>query len=157
MDAEKISEAVTAFKGIKRRFEIVHDGKQTLIDDYAHHPEELRNAVKTAKILFPERKVLGIFQAHLYSRTKDFYKEFAEVLSELDEIWLMEIYPAREEPIEGVSAEMIFNLIKKDNKKIVHGSALINELRKRKDLDVLMTIGASDIDKYHEEIVKILK
>ena len=153
---DEIRKALSDFKGIRRRFEILLDGKKVLIDDYAHHPEELRNAVTTINTLYPKRKVLGIFQPHLYSRTNDFYHGFAEQLKFLDEVWILEIYPARELPMPGVQSELIFNLIPSDNKKLVHSSELVAELEAKDDLDVVMTIGASDIDKYHEQILEIL-
>jgi len=155
---EKITEALAAFKGIRRRFEVVHEGSFVLIDDYAHHPTELNRVVKTIKDLYPDRHVLGIFQAHLFSRTSDFYREFAKELKDLDEIWILEIYPAREKPIVGIKAELIYNLIRNDNKKLLNTSELLEALRERKgSVDVLMTIGASDIDKYHKEIIKNLE
>ncbi|NNE13502.1 MAG: UDP-N-acetylmuramate--L-alanine ligase [Saprospiraceae bacterium] len=155
--AECIRESIANFEGIKRRFEILHDGKCVLIDDYAHHPEEIMNAVKTVKTLYPKRNVLGIFQPHLFSRTNDFYKGFAKEISGLDEVWLLEIYPARELPIKGVDSAMIYNLIPMDNKKLLHSSQLIENLKKHDKLDVIITLGASDIDKYHEEIINIIK
>ena len=99
MDNSQIKKALDSFKGIHRRFEIVHDSGFTLIDDYAHHPTELNKAVTTIKQLYPDRKVLAVFQAHLYSRTQDFYREFAYELEPLNEIWILDIYPAREEQI----------------------------------------------------------
>lgn len=153
----QIQNAIIKFKGIRRRFEVVYDDDKVLLDDYAHHPEELRNAVETINALYPNRKVLGIFQPHLFSRTNDFYKDFAKELESLDEIWLLEIYPARELPIEGVKSDMIYNLIANDNKRLIHSSELINVLNAKHNLDVVITLGASDIDKYHNEIIKILK
>jgi len=152
-----VQNAIMNFKGIHRRFEIVHDQDKVLLDDYAHHPEEVKNAVETVNSLYPDRRVLGIFQPHLFSRTKDFYHGFAEQLKNLDEVWLLEIYPARELPMKGVESELIYNLIPSDNKRIIHSSELISELRKKENLDVVITIGASDIDKYHKEIINILK
>lgn len=154
---KNIRKALKKFKGIKRRFEIVYDKKKTLIDDYAHHPEELRNTVKTLKALYTNRKVLGIFQPHLYSRTQDFYEGFAKELSGLDGVIVLPIYPAREEPIKGVKSEMVYNLITLDDKYLVKESKLIKQLKKMKDFDVIITIGASDIDKYHKEIIKLIK
>jgi UDP-N-acetylmuramate--alanine ligase len=153
----KIQNAIMHFKGIHRRFEILYDQDKVLVDDYAHHPEELRYAVETINTLYPHRKVLGIFQPHLFSRTSDFYKGFAKQLQNLDEVWILEIYPARELPINGVKSELIYNLIPSDNKRLLHSSELLSALNEKEDLDVVITIGASDIDKYHEEIIKILK
>lgn len=156
--SENIKEALHSFKGIKRRFEVVYEDKKVLLDDYAHHPTELKNAVETVNRLYAGRSIIGIFQPHLYSRTADFYQGFARELEALDEIWILDIYPAREEPIEGIKSEMIFNLIRNDNKRLLHTSELVEALRKEKEnLDVVITLGASDIDKYHNEIVEILK
>ena len=129
------------FKGIKRRFEIVFEGKKVLVDDYAHHPEEVKHAVKTVKDLYQGKRVLGIFQPHLFSRTKDFYRGFAKELSALDRIVLLPIYPAREIPIEGIKSEIIFNLIPNENKAIVETDKLIDYLRNEKEFDVIITIG----------------
>ncbi len=156
IDAASLRRAMQDFTGIKRRFEWLYDKGITLIDDYAHHPTELHFAVSTAKLIYKERKVLGIFQPHLYSRTKDFYRGFADELSKLDEVWILEIYPARELPMDGVDSELIFNLIRNDNKRLIHSSEMLNQLKKEKErLDVVFTIGAADLDKYHEEMIKI--
>ncbi len=154
---EEIKRAIGDFRGIKRRFEWVYDEEKVLLDDYAHHPEEVKYAVKTVKELYPDRYVLGVFQPHLYSRTKDFYREFAEELGALDEVWLLQVYPARELPMKGVESELIYNLIPSNNKRLVHTNNLITELDDRKDLDIVMTLGASDLDKYHHDIKTILK
>ena len=159
MDAEIecLQKGLAGFKGIKRRFELLFDGKIIAYDDYAHHPNELKYAVETIKAMFPEKKVLGIFQPHLYSRTHDFYREFAEVLEALDEIWLLPIYPARELPVEGVKTEMIYNLIRNDNKLMLLEEEWLDAIRDRDDLEVIITLGASDIDKYHRELIEVLK
>lgn len=154
---KKIKSALKSFKGIKRRFETVYKGDRILIDDYAHHPEELKFAVKTVKDLYPGKKVLGIFQPHLYSRTQDFYKEFAKELEGLDAVLLMPIYPAREEPINGVKSELIFNLIAMNEKYLVNEKNLIKTLKGMLDYEVVMTIGAADLDKYHKKIIKVIK
>ena len=117
---ENIRKALETFKGIKRRFEFIYrDEKHVLINDYAHHPTELKAAIGAAKELFPNRKITGIFQPHLYSRTRDFQDDFAKALDGLDEILLTEIYPAREEPIPGVSSEIIFEKMQNSNKELV--------------------------------------
>lgn len=152
-----IKDALLDFKGIRRRFEVVFDEGKVLVDDYAHHPEELKKTVETINRLYKDRDVLVIFQPHLYSRTNDFYREFAEQLSRLDHVWLLEIYPARELPVKGVKSELIYNLIRSDNKRLLESKELLKALRNYKDLDVVITIGASDIDKYHKEIIEILK
>jgi UDP-N-acetylmuramate--alanine ligase len=141
-----IRKALATFKGIKRRFEFIYrDEKTVFIDDYAHHPTEIRAAVSAAKELFPGRKIMGIFQPHLYSRTRDFQDGFAEELDNLDEIILLDIYPAREEPIPGVTSAIIFDKMKNPNKVLIRKGDALNTLKNR-DLEVLMTIGAGDID-----------
>lgn len=151
-----IREALISFKGIKRRFEFIHRGKKIYIDDYAHHPGELKAAIQAAGELFPGKKILGIFQPHLYSRTRDFVDGFAQELSKLDTVWIMDIYPAREEPIEGVSSQIIINRIKNNNKKLVGREEILN-LLKTADFDILMTLGAGDIDTSVIPINNLLK
>jgi len=156
LDGEAIRDGLLSFKGIKRRFETIYEGDEvTYIDDYAHHPTELRSAIGAAKQLFPDRKITGIFQPHLFSRTRDFVDGFAESLDMLDEIILMDIYPARELPIEGVTSEIIFDKIKSKQKTLVTKETLMDELKNRK-LEVLMTLGAGDIDVYIPEIKEYL-
>jgi len=153
-----IKKALRKFKGIKRRFELVYEGKdKILIDDYAHHPEEVRNTVKTVKTLYGTKKVLGIFQPHLYSRTKDFYKGFAKELAGLDSVVLLPIYPARELPIPGVTSGVIYNLIALDDKYLSTEKQLIDQIKEIEEYDVIITMGASDLDKHHKNIIKLLK
>ena len=110
MDEREIIDAITVFKGVKRRFEyIMRTDKLVIIDDYAHHPTELNAVISAVKSLYPKKRVLGIFQPHLFTRTQDFYKEFAKELDELDETILLDIYPAREKPIEGITSEIILS------------------------------------------------
>lgn len=154
---KRIKKRLKKFKGIKRRFEIVKEGRRILIDDYAHHPEEIRHAVKTAKDLYTGKKVLGIFQPHLYSRTRDFYKGFARELSALDAVILLPIYPARELPIKGVESKIIYNLITLDEKYLVKEKNLIKQLKKMSGYEVVMTLGAADLDKYHQKMIKVIK
>jgi UDP-N-acetylmuramate--alanine ligase len=152
---EKIIAAVENFKGVKRRFEyILRTGKNIYIDDYAHHPEELRMLLSSVKELYPEKKLTIIFQPHLYTRTRDLVDGFAESLDLADEAWLLPIYPARELPIEGVSSSMIADRMKKaarlvDAKEI---SALLGSAKP----DLLITAGAGDIDKMVEPIKQIM-
>ena len=115
------------------------------IDDYAHHPEEIRACIKSVKEYFSGRKITGIFQPHLFSRTRDHAEGFAAILDELDEVILLPIYPAREKPIEGVTSEMIFNKMKSENKRLLEKEDIPGKLDVNK-LDVLLTIGAGDID-----------
>jgi UDP-N-acetylmuramate--alanine ligase len=153
---EAIRTSLLSFKGIKRRFEfVIRTEKTVFIDDYAHHPTELRAAIGAAKQLFPNRKVTGIFQPHLYSRTRDFVDGFAAALDGLDEILLLDIYPAREKPIPGVTSEIIFERMQNANKQLVTKANLL-EVLKNKELDVVMTLGAGDIDTFVQPIKKIL-
>lgn len=155
-EPEAIRAALLGFKGIKRRFEfVIRTEKVVFIDDYAHHPTELKAAIGAARQLFPNRKVTGIFQPHLYSRTRDFADGFASALDGLDEILLMDIYPAREEPIPGVTSEIIFERMQNANKQLVTKANLLDIL-KNKELDVVMTLGAGDIDTFVQPIKKIL-
>jgi UDP-N-acetylmuramate--alanine ligase len=156
LDADSVKKGLLSFKGIKRRFEMIYaDDKVTYIDDYAHHPTELRSAIGAAKELFPNRKITGIFQPHLFSRTRDFVDGFAESLDMLDEILLMEIYPAREEPIEGITSKIIFDKMNNKNKILVTKETLMDEI-KNKELEVLMTLGAGDIDTFVVRIDELL-
>ena len=145
---DKIRAAVGGFKGIQRRFErIIENDDLVYIDDYAHHPSELKVVIDAARNLYPDKKLTGIFQPHLYTRTRDFADGFAEELDKLDEIILMDIYPARELPIEGVSSEIIFDRMKNPNKTLVTKATLMDELMHRKP-EVLLTLGAGDIDTF---------
>ena len=142
---QKIQEALEKFSGIKRRFELIHSGKIIFYDDYAHHPTELKAAIETARFLHPESRITGVFQPHLYSRTRDFVAEFAEALDRLDEVILLDIYPAREQPMVGVSSEMIQEKMKNPHVETIHKDELIETLKTKK-IEVLMTLGAGDID-----------
>ena len=147
-----IKNALTTFKGVKRRFEYhIKTDKLVYIDDYAHHPEELRACISAVKEMYPSKKVTGIFQPHLFTRTRDFANEFARSLELLDELILLDIYPAREKPIEGVTSEMLLNLIGTKNKKLVSKKELVREIKNR-ELEVLITLGAGDIDAMVEPI-----
>lgn len=157
LDTKMLAESLENFKGIKRRFELLNIEGKVLFDDYAHHPSELEFAVSTIKHLYPDKKVLGIFQAHLYSRTQDFYRGFAEALESMDEIWLLPIYPAREKAIPGVKAEMIYNLIRNENKRLLKAEDLVTAVEEKDDFDVMITLGASDLDKYHGSLIEVLK
>jgi len=118
------------------------------MDDYAHHPEELRASIASVRALYPHDKITGIFQPHLYSRTQDFYPEFAEVLSELDEVILLPIYPAREEPIPGVSSSLILDKVSTAEKSLIPREELVERLRERENLNrVILTLGAGNIDR----------
>lgn len=156
IDDDKIKSAVASFAGVKRRFEyIVKSGHLIMIDDYAHHPEELRALIKSAKELYPDKKCTVIFQPHLYSRTKDLADAFAEVLSMADETILLPIYPARELPMPGVSSQMILNKMTHQNKFIKEKEDLLKWI-KENEIALLITCGAGDIDTIIEPIKQIL-
>ncbi|MDB4927442.1 UDP-N-acetylmuramate--L-alanine ligase [Mucilaginibacter sp.] len=146
IDWDAIKSALGSFKGVKRRFEYIVKNKQHIyIDDYAHHPEELRAAITSIKRLYPNKKLTTIFQPHLYTRTRDFVDGFAEVLDMSDELILLDIYPARELPIEGVSSNMILDRMKLQNKQILGKQEAINKIRSEQP-ELLLTVGAGDID-----------
>ena len=165
IENDRIRHAIETFKGVERRFEyIVKNDRIVFIDDYAHHPEELRALIHGAQTLFRQKKCTIIFQPHLYSRTRDLAVEFAEVLDLADQVILLPIYPARELPIEGVSSEMILGKMKNENKKIVAKEDLLAWVQSNyvKDIDqefgdVLITAGAGDIDTLVEPIKEILE
>jgi UDP-N-acetylmuramate--alanine ligase len=143
---QEIRKAVILFQGVKRRFDVrINRTGLTYIDDYAHHPEEIRACIKSVKEYFRGRKITGIFQPHLFSRTQDHADGFAAILDELDETILLPIYPAREKPVEGVTSEIIFNKMKSENKILLKKEDIPGKLDVSR-LDVLITIGAGDID-----------
>ena len=149
---DAIKAALTSFRGVHRRFEyIVKSPEHIYIDDYAHHPEELRAAINSVKKLYPDRKLVTIFQPHLFTRTRDFVDGFAEVLDMTDELILLDIYPARELPIEGVNSEMILNLMKLTNKRKLSKQDAIEAIKNEKPA-LLLTVGAGDIDQLVEPL-----
>lgn len=153
---EHIKAALASFKGIKRRFEkLFENDKVIFIDDYAHHPEEIRVFVESVREIYPKKKITAVFQPHLFSRTKDLAKEFAEQLNKVDEVVLLDIYPARELPTEGVTSDLIFNQLTCKEKTLIKKDELPNFI-KNKNFEVLLTIGAGDIDKYLAPIKEIL-
>lgn len=156
MDGQKVRKAISSFEGAKRRLDLQlsKDG-MTYIDDYAHHPAELAGAISSVRQIFPGRKITGIFQPHLYSRTRDFAPEFAEALSGLDKLILLNIYPARELPIEGVSSEIIFKDVTCPQKVLIDRNELMDYLEKE-EVDVLLTLGAGDIDRFIDSIAEML-
>ena len=165
IENDKIKAAIESFKGVKRRFEyIIKNNRIVFIDDYAHHPEELRALIHGAKSLFTQKKCTMIFQPHLYTRTRDLADGFAEVLDLADDIILLPVYPAREEPIDGVNSEMILKKMKNKNKRIMEKEELLmwieNDFSKNINTEfgeVLITAGAGDIDMLVEPIKKILE
>lgn len=154
---EAVREAVGTFRGVRRRFDFwVKDGRHVLISDYAHHPVEIRRSIESVRFLFPGRKLTGVFQPHLYTRTRDFYKEFASSLSLLDEVVLLDIYPARERPIEGVTSQLILDEIAAGVDKKMCRKDEVLRLLKNEDLDVVMLIGAGNIDTLAPELSKMM-
>lgn len=152
-----VKEAIKTFRGVERRFDIrLDNGKCAYVDDYAHHPKELSSAISSIRNIFRGRKITGIFQPHLYTRTRDFRGEFAESLSMLDELILLDIYPARELPIEGVTSDIIFKDVKLKDKIMVKKEELMDTLAKR-EIDVLVTFGAGDIDRFVAPITEMLR
>ena len=156
IETDVIRNALSNFKGIKRRFERILDTKEVhYIDDYAHHPTELNAAIAAARSLFPNKKLTGVFQPHLYSRTRDFADGFAEALDRLDKVLLMPIYPARELPIQGVDSQMIAQRMISHMPILLDHKGVIDYL-KDANIEVLMTLGAGDIDLLVPEIKKLL-
>ena len=142
---------------MERRFDIhINTPQAAYIDDYAHHPEEIKSAITSMRNIFPGRKLTAIFQPHLFTRTRDFAAEFAQSLSMLDELVLLDIYPARELPIEGVTSEIIFNKVTVGNKIMLKKEEVLDYL-KEKDIDILVTFGAGDIDRLIVPIENLLK
>lgn len=157
IDDDVIKYALSNFRGIKRRFEYVIYSKEVVfIDDYAHHPTELRALLSSVKAIFPRKKLTVIFQPHLYSRTRDFAVEFSRSLDLANEVILLDIYPAREKPIPGVSSTLLLDAITLESKQICEKQQVINELDKR-SVEVLLTVGAGDIDHLVKPISQYLK
>lgn len=157
IEDDDIKAAVAAFEGVKRRFEyVVKDDKVVYIDDYAHHPEELQALIKSAKTLFSKKRIVIAFQPHLYSRTRDFAADFAHVLDMADEIILLDIYPARELPMDGVSSQMIKDKMGNPNVTILSKEGLLSYVANA-PLEVFITAGAGDIDKLVMPVKEILE
>lgn len=155
--ADELRSAMNSFQGAKRRFDFrIKTDKLVFIDDYAHHPEELTASITSVKELYPHRKLTGVFQPHLYTRTRDFVDQFAESLSLLDELILLDIYPAREEPIKGVTSRIIFDKVTCP-KTLCTKDQLLDILGEKQDIDVLLTMGAGDIDQLLNPIKEILE
>lgn len=145
LPTKQLAKALASYKGVKRRFSYhIKTDKIVFIDDYAHHPEEINAVHQAVREMYPEKKVLAVFQPHLFSRTQDFATQFAKSLSQFDQIILLDIYPARELPIEGVTSSWLLSLIENSNKKLVNKEDLISQI-KQSNADVILTIGAGDI------------
>ena len=154
---DAVRHGISTFKGVKRRMEEhLNEGGITYIDDYAHHPAEIAASLGSIKEIFAGRKVCAIFQPHLYTRTRDFAAEFAEALSKADEVVLLDIYPAREEPIPGVESDIIYDKLTCPQKTLLRYNELIDWI-KTHELDVLVTFGAGNIDRLVEHITELLK
>lgn len=156
--ADELRHGMETYGGVDRRFDFkVRNSKHVFLSDYAHHPQEILQSARSLRELYRDRKITAIFQPHLYTRTRDFYKEFAAALSILDEVVLTEIYPARELPIEGVTSQLIYdNLAEGVKKQIIQKDSVLDFVRSRQDLDVLVVLGAGDLDNYCDQIAKIL-
>lgn len=157
-DAEEIRKAMASFNGVDRRFDFkLKTDRMVFLSDYAHHPAEIKQSVSSIRTLYPDKKITAVFQPHLYTRTRDFYKEFADSLSLLDEVILLDIYPARELPIPGVSSQLIYDHLRPGiQKNLCKKEDLMNVLA-GKTLEVLITLGAGDIENYVPQIYEMLK
>ena len=156
--ADELRSGMKTYGGVDRRFDFkIKDSRHVLLSDYAHHPKEIYQSAKSIRELYKNRKITAIFQPHLYTRTRDFYKDFADALSQLDEVILCDIYPAREQPIPGVTSKLIYDNLKPGvEKSMIHKEDVLNLVRNR-DFDVLVVLGAGDLDNYVPEIAKIIE
>ena len=156
--AEEIKQGMKTYEGVERRFDFkIKNDKLVFLSDYAHHPKEIYQSAKSIRELYKNRKITAIFQPHLYTRTRDFYKDFAESLSILDEVILCDIYPAREKPIPGVTSQLIYDNLKPGvEKSMIHKEDVL-DLVKNRDFDVLIVLGAGDLDNYVPQMTEILK
>lgn len=156
--ADEIRRAMLSFAGVDRRFDFaLKTDRHVLLSDYAHHPEEIRQSILSVREVFNGRKVAAVFQPHLYTRTRDFYKEFAESLSLLDEVILTEIYPARELPIEGVSSQLIYDNLRPDMQKMLISKDELPEVVRKGNYDVLIVLGAGDVVNYIPQLKQIME
>ena len=156
--AEELREGMKTYGGVDRRFDFkIKNDRHVFLSDYGHHPKEILQSAKSLKELYSDRKITAIFQPHLYTRTRDFYKDFADALSHFDEVILTEIYPAREQPIEGITSKLIYdNLRPNIEKKMIQKDDVLNFV-KAHDFDVLVVLGAGNLDNYVPEIAEIIK
>lgn len=156
--ADELRYGMKTYRGVDRRFDFrIRNDKHVLLSDYAHHPKEIFESARSMREVYKNRHITAIFQPHLYTRTRDFYKEFADALSQLDEVILCDIYPARELPIEGVTSALIYdNLRPGIEKSMIHKEDVV-ELVKNRDFDVLIILGAGDLDNYMAELAEIIK
>lgn len=156
--AEELRYGMATYRGVDRRFDFaIKNDRHVLISDYAHHPKEIFQSAKSIKQLYSNRKITAIFQPHLYTRTRDFYKDFADALSQLDEVILCDIYPAREQPIPGVTSKLIYDNLAEGVEKSMVKTDEVLDLIKSRDFDVLVILGAGDLDNQVPKIAKILE
>ncbi len=156
--AEELRYGMATYRGVDRRFDFaLKNDRHVLISDYAHHPKEIFQSAKSIKQLYSNRKITAIFQPHLYTRTRDFYKDFADALSQLDEVILCDIYPAREQPIPGVTSKLIYDNLAEGVEKSMVKTDEVLDLVKSRDFDVLVILGAGDLDNQVPKIAKILE
>lgn len=156
--AQELKYGMETYHGVERRFDFkIRNDRHVLLSDYGHHPKEILQCAKSLRELYPNRKITAIFQPHLYTRTRDFYKDFADALSHFDEVILTEIYPARELPIPGVTSQLIYDNLKPGVEKSMIRKADVLALVKSRDFDVLVTLGAGDLDNQVPQIEKIIK
>lgn len=154
---EEIKAAMPGFRGVDRRFDFkIKNDRTVFLSDYAHHPAEIRQSVTSIRMLYPDKKITAVFQPHLYTRTRDFYKDFADSLSLLDEVILLDIYPAREEAIPGVSSKLIYDNLRPDMEKCMCSKKELLDVLSAKKIEVLITLGAGDIDNYVPQIYELL-
>ena len=158
LTAEEIRTGMKTFGGVDRRFDFhVRNAHKAYLSDYVHHPEEIRASIQSIREVYPGKRIVGIFQPHLYTRTRDFYREFADALSQLDEVILTEIYPAREQPIPGIDSQLILdNLRPGVPHRLIQKKDVLDAVR-HTEFDVLITLGAGDLDNYADEIAKIVE
>lgn len=156
--AEELKYGMKTYRGVDRRFDFkINDSRHVLLSDYAHHPKEIYQSAKSIRELYKGRHITAIFQPHLYTRTRDFYRDFADALSQLDEVMLTEIYPAREQPIEGVTSQLIYDNLRPGIEKSIIRKDDVLDLVKQRDFDVLVILGAGDLDNYMPQITKIIE
>ena len=156
--AEELRQGMKSYGGVDRRFDFkIKNDRHVLLSDYAHHPNEIYQSAKSIRELYRDRIITAIFQPHLYTRTRDFYREFADALSQLDEVILCDIYPAREEPIPGVTSQLIYDHLKPGVKKSMIHKEEVTALAESRDFDVLVILGAGDLDNYVPQIAKIIE
>ena len=154
---DEIRQGMKSFRGVDRRFDFkIKNNHMVFLSDYAHHPHEIEQSVKSIRELYQDKKIAAVFQPHLYTRTRDFYKEFADSLSLLDKVWLCDIYPAREAPIPGVTSQLIYDHLRPGmERQLIHKEEVV-ECVKASDFDVLILLGAGDIEDYVPKIIDVL-